>query len=70
MTHNSDPVRVGIGERLYASRFYCPILAAGANEVLNVSLQLSGDMERNMIELMYDQYPSLQTSDINVIIEL
>ena len=69
MAHNAPTSRIGIGERVFASRFYCPAISAGASEVASITLRTNGGEETNMVELKYNQYLSLHTDNINVTLE-
>ena len=67
--HMNTNARVAIGDAIYASRFYCPAISAGATELIGVSLQLGAGDPVNMIQLQYDQFPSLVSANINVDVE-
>lgn len=59
-----ENARAGIGADLYASRFYCPVISAGASELLSVTIN-----GKNQLTLRMDQYPSLTEKDITIIME-
>lgn len=67
--HAPATSRVAIGDSVYASRFYCPAISAGATGLLGISLQIAGAAAGNVARLRYDQYPSLVSTDINVTVE-
>ena len=67
--HQSTNTRVGIGDTVYASRFYCPAMSAGATDLLSVTISAGGGEAGNVVDIQYDQYPSLGASNINVVVE-
>lgn len=68
-SHSNTNTRVGIGETVYASRFYCPAMAAGATDLLEITISAGGGAAGNAVTLQYDQYPSLVAANITVTME-
>ncbi len=67
--HQSAAGRVRIGDTVYASRFYCPALAAGATDLLAVTISAGGGAAGNMVTIPYDRFPSLVAAAIDVTVE-
>ena len=65
--HNPDVTAVGIGATLYASRFVCPVVSAGADNVSSITIAAGSGGYGSLIELDYDQYLTLSPSDIIVV---
>lgn len=68
-THHTQDSRVRIGDGIYASRFVCPVISAGAANVVQVELTANGGAAGNFVQLQYDQYPSLTPQHVVVTIE-
>ena len=64
--HETDIAALGIGASFYASRFYCPVISAGAANVVSVTIAAGDGPEGNFVELDYDHYPTLSVTDITV----
>lgn len=66
--------RVGMARTVYASRFYCPIIAAGAQNLISVEIAL-GDVSEDdagwadSVTINANQAPALDENDILVIIQ-
>ena len=67
--HSTTTTRVRIGDTVYASRFYCPAISAGATELLGITISAGGGQPGNLVVINYDQYPSLAAADITVTVE-
>lgn len=67
--HNNTSTRIPIGATIYASRFFCPAINAGATNLIGVQIGQSGESLGTVISLQNDQYPSLSLSDISVIVQ-
>lgn len=67
--HVSDMPRLGIGAAFYAGRFYCPVISAGARNVISVTIAAGDGAPGNYLELDYDRYPTLDPADIAVTVE-
>lgn len=67
--HNPTVTRVKIGSTTYASRFYCPAISAGATDLVGITLSAGGKNNQNVITLNYNQYPSLATENISVVVQ-
>lgn len=67
--HQGAGGRVHIGDTVYASRFYCPALAAGATDLLSVVISAGGGNAGNVVEIPYDRFPSLVAAAIDVVVE-
>lgn len=67
--HQATGARVRIGDTVYASRFYCPALAAGATDLLSVSISAGGGEPGNVVTIPCDRFPSLVAAGIEVIVE-
>ena len=68
-THAPASQKVSIGDDIFASRFYCPTISAGATDVLGITLQIGNGAEVNVIELLWNQYATLATQDVLVFVE-
>lgn len=67
--HDTTPTRVGIGATVYASRFFCPAISAGATQLVGVQIGPEGGPLGNVVHLTNAQYPSLTADDITVIVQ-
>lgn len=67
--HQTTVTRVRIGDTVYASRFYCPAISAGATDLLGITISAGGGQPGNLVAINYDQYPSLTAADITVTVE-
>ncbi len=67
--HNNNPTRIPIGATVYASRFFCPAINAGATDLIGVQIGQKDGSLGNVISLHNDQYPSLSIADITVIVQ-
>lgn len=67
--HNPAPERVSIGDLVYASRFFCPAISAGATQLVGVQIGPVGGPLGNMVQLTNAQYPSLTTDNITVTVQ-
>ena len=63
--HSSAAERIHIGDTIYASRFVCPVLAAGIRDVLSVTLARLGQSPGTTVSLLDDEAPSLSADDIH-----
>lgn len=61
--------RVGTAQTVYASRFYCPAISAGASDLLNIQIcfPASGQDWSTSVVVNADQEPTLAAADITVI---
>lgn len=66
--HDAQVTRIPIGALVYASRFYCPAISAGASQLVSVQIGKKGGSLGNAVQLTNDQYPSLTADDITVIV--
>lgn len=67
--HDNTVSRVTIGSIVYASRFYCPAISAGATQLVSVLIGRKNGILGNMVQLKNDEYPSLTEDDITVIVQ-
>lgn len=67
--HDAQVTRIPIGALVYASRFYCPAISAGASQLVIVQIGKKGGSLGNAVQLTNDQYPSLTADDITVIVQ-
>ncbi len=68
-THDTTPTRVGIGATVYASRFFCPAISAGATQLVGVQIGPEGGPLGNVVQLTNAQYPSLTADNITVTVQ-
>ena len=64
-----DNARVGTASTLYASRFYPIVIAAGASEFISLTVALGSGAYGAYIDIDADEEPSLDASDISVVIQ-
>ena len=66
--HETSPSRVTIGENVYASRFYCPAISAGASQLINITIGSDdGSVSQGDNFQLYNfQYPELDMENITV----
>ena len=69
LQHTQESERVHIGETVYASRFYCPVLSAGVQQIVGITIGRKGEEMGNVVELTNNEYPSLATDDIYITVE-
>lgn len=64
----SGNLRVGSGQYVYASRFYCPIISAGVSNLVSIEIAapVSGDVWGDAITINANMSPVLDASDITV----
>lgn len=67
--HDAQVTRIPIGALVYASRFYCPAISAGASQLVSVQIGKKGGSLGNAVQMTNDQYPSLTADDITVIVQ-
>ena len=67
--HDNTVNRVTIGSTVYASRFYCPAISAGATQLVSVRIGRKSGSLGNVVQLQNDEYPSLSEDDIAVIVQ-
>lgn len=68
--HTNESMRVKIGEEVLASRFFCPVISAGANGLLSVTIgKYGGSSLGTSVQLTNKQYPSLSEDHIVVKVE-
>lgn len=67
--HDNTVNRVAIGSTVYASRFYCPAISAGATQLVSVRIGRKSGSLGNVVQLQNDEYPSLSEDDIAVIVQ-
>lgn len=68
-THDAQVTRIPIGALVYASRFYCPAISAGASQLVSVRIGKKGGSLGNAVQMTNDQYSSLTADDITVIVQ-
>lgn len=64
--HTADVTRIPIGGKVYASRFYCPAISAGASQLVSVRIGKKSGSLGTVVQLTNGQYPSLVSDDISV----
>ena len=64
--HNANATRVAIGDTVYASRFYCPAISAGASQLISVTIGEAGGEMGTTVQLLNTQYPNLESENITV----
>lgn len=69
LQHVQESERIHIGETVYASRFYCPVLSAGVQQIVSVTIGRKGSTMGNVVELTNEEYPSLASDDIHITVE-
>lgn len=67
--HDAQVTRIPIGALVYASRFYCPAISAGASQLVSVQIGKKGGSLGNAVQMTNDQYPSLTADDITVTVQ-
>lgn len=67
--HDAQVTRIPIGALVYASRFYCPAISAGASQLVSVQIGKEGGSLGNAVQMTNDQYPSLTADDITVTVQ-
>lgn len=67
--HVQENERIHIGETVYASRFFCPVLSAGVQQIVQITIGRKGEAMGNVVELANDEYPSLASDDIFITVE-
>lgn len=65
-TDSASGVRVKMGETLYASRFYCPILNENVQELLEIGVSLDNAAFSSSVFISADKFPTLSADNINV----
>lgn len=67
VAHNTNVTRITIGSTTYASRFYCPVMCAGAStNLVSVEIGRKDGELTNVVSLTNAEYPSLTMDDITV----
>lgn len=63
-------LRVGMAQNVYASRFYCPVLGVGVQDLqsIEIAAPLSGGQWGDRVTVNADQEPVLDAGDITVIV--
>lgn len=66
--------RVGMAQTVYASRFYCPVIASGAQDLISIEISAgegagSGAVWADSVTINANQAPALDENDILVIIQ-
>lgn len=66
--------RVGMAQNVYASRFYCPVIEAGAQDLVSIEIAAgagagSGAVWADSVTVRADQSPVLDENDILVVIQ-
>ena len=66
----SAGLRVGMAQNVYASRFYCPVLGVGVQDLqsIEIAAPLNGGQWVDMVTVNADQEPVLDAGDITVIV--
>ena len=66
----SGALRVGMAQNVYASRFYCPVLGVGVQDLqsIEIAAPLSGGQWADRVTVNADQEPVLDADDITIII--
>lgn len=66
---SSDALRVGMAQNVYASRFYCPTLGVGVQDLQSIEIAAPATEEQwvDMVTVRADQEPVLDVDDITVI---
>lgn len=66
----SAGLRVGMAQNVYASRFYCPVLGVGVQDLqsIEIAAPVSAGQWRDMVAVNADQEPVLDADDITVVI--
>ena len=67
--HVQENERIHIGETVYASRFFCPVLSAGVQQIVQITIGRKGGPMGNVVELANDEYPSLASDDVFITVE-
>lgn len=67
--HDNDVTRIPIGGLVYASRFFCPAISAGASQLVGVEIGKKGGELGNFVQMTNREYPSLAAADITVTVE-
>ena len=67
--HDNDVTRIPIGGLVYASRFFCPAISAGASQLVGVEIGKKGGALGNFVQMTNREYPSLAAADITVTVE-
>ena len=69
IAHTTDVTRIPIGGKVYASRFYCPAISAGASQLVSVRIGKKSGPLGTVVQLTNGQYPSLVSDDISVTVQ-
>lgn len=63
-------LRVGIGQDVYASRFYCPVLTAGVQNLVSIEISApAAGTWTESVTIRADQTPVLDRANIEVVIQ-
>lgn len=67
---DSGALRVGMAQNVYGSRFYCPILGVGVQDLqsIEIAAPVSAGQWGDMVTVNADQEPVLAADDITVVI--
>ena len=67
--HQSEVTRIKIGAGVYASRFICPVISAGAVNLIGVEIAAADGDWVNFVQILNNQHPSLTRDAVEIIVE-
>lgn len=67
--HQSEVTRIRIGAGVYASRFICPVISAGAVNLISVEIAAGEGAFGNFVQILNNQHPSLVRDAIEIVVE-
>ena len=69
IAHEQRDERVHIGETVYASRFFCPVLSAGIKQILDITVARKGQTGAAAVMTRLDEVASLAAADISITVQ-
>lgn len=69
ISHEQRDERVHIGETVYASRFFCPVLSAGIKQILDITVARKGQTGAAAVMTRLDEVASLAAADISITVQ-
>ncbi len=69
VAHEQREERVHIGETVYASRFFCPVLSAGIKQILDITVARKGQTGAAAVMTRLDEVASLAAADISITVQ-
>ena len=69
IAHEQREERVHIGETVYASRFFCPVLSAGIKQIMDITVARKGQTGAAAVMTRLDEVASLAAADISITVQ-